>query len=90
MLIRIDTIGIELAAACAQRQPPFAGKHEQVLGLDMLEHIARDSIDIVELSIMAYDVYHACVDLVAFATFIVEAMSVESSPCGDGKRVNLF
>jgi len=30
------------------------------------------------------------ISLVAFATFIVEAMSVESSPCGDGKRVNLF
>lgn len=50
-----------------------------MFSLNVLEHIAADRVDTVQLSIRANDVHHAGLQLISFVAFIVEIVHVE---CG--------
>lgn len=63
LAVGADAVGIERLAGRAQRQIGLTlGDVVEVFGLNMLQHIATDGIDVVELAIGSHDIYHAGLD----------------------------
>ena len=56
----------------------------------MFEHIARYGVDIVQLSIVANNFDHASLNLITFATFVVQTMHIERGTSGDREGCNGF
>lgn len=84
--IRVDPVRVEDLAPGAERQIRFLSYLLEMLGLDVLEHIAGDAINDLKISLTINDVDHSGLKLVSLGALVVEGMQVqrESSHYRDG------
>jgi methionyl-tRNA synthetase len=78
-----------LHAALGYEKPLF-GQQVVVLGLDVLEHVTADGVDLVHLAVGGHQRDHPGHDLVALAALVVQRVHLQGQTATDGEAVNGF